>query len=554
MQFPNRSTFIASQKGWSNQEIAEFYRVVDVLRKAGLQVEVDSGETDEGDPWFVFLRPDTSEVVAHFARIGSEFIAVSGLNKDLYKGRDIRSVVSRMLQSHPVLLPQEEGAGRIYLHPSAALTAFVAAALLLSIDGAGAHSVKQVIEVLTVSNAEQLFSNEDQKTFLFKEISYRSPGIDLTLAGYNVATLGAALFPTEINQSDNSLNFQETFVEDKSESVDLYLETNVISDRSMRQERADAADNLTNKSNHLVQAQAEFSSVAEGEQMREAFSEEVEIGDEDIISDLDTVSEIIDLESSDRLNDVAVWSELPSIDAGGELRLSPPSEPSLVFGGSIVSADSKQIPGDTLSDEGSSDELNVSGLLENVYSVFEKVVNGNQITDANLSGPIGLGFDLVGDFFVFDTENSDQIIFSEMNNEPVKYNKIFEADDLLYSNGMQLEGDRSGETTIIEPPINQNTDAIKYSLPLIGHNVSALGLNVLELSSAKDVVFYSGGEETVSGFELGKDLLWFFLEPSDLEKVEARVEGDTDLLLQFGEIGTLKLTGVLWSLEDNGIF
>ena len=42
---------------WNNQEVADFYRAVDILKKAGLDTEVDLGLTDEGDPWFVFLDP-----------------------------------------------------------------------------------------------------------------------------------------------------------------------------------------------------------------------------------------------------------------------------------------------------------------------------------------------------------------------------------------------------------------------------------------------------------------------------------------------------------------
>ena len=73
----------AKPKFWDNQEIAEFYRAVDILKRAGLNTEVDSGVTDEGDPWFVFIRPETGEVIAHFARIDGHFIAVSSLNQEV---------------------------------------------------------------------------------------------------------------------------------------------------------------------------------------------------------------------------------------------------------------------------------------------------------------------------------------------------------------------------------------------------------------------------------------------------------------------------------------
>ena len=56
---------------------------MEILTQAGLETEVDSGITDEGDPWFVFIRPDTGDVVAHFARIDGLFLAVSAVNQEV---------------------------------------------------------------------------------------------------------------------------------------------------------------------------------------------------------------------------------------------------------------------------------------------------------------------------------------------------------------------------------------------------------------------------------------------------------------------------------------
>ena len=89
------------RRSWNNQEIADFFRAVDILKRAGLDVEIDSGSTDEGDPWFVFLRATDGEVLAHFAQINGEFIAVSSMNHEVYKGSNIRQIVDRMLDSHP---------------------------------------------------------------------------------------------------------------------------------------------------------------------------------------------------------------------------------------------------------------------------------------------------------------------------------------------------------------------------------------------------------------------------------------------------------------------
>ena len=54
--FPKRR--LKKSRDWNNQDIADFYRAMDILKKAGLDTEADSGISDEGDPWFVFLRPE----------------------------------------------------------------------------------------------------------------------------------------------------------------------------------------------------------------------------------------------------------------------------------------------------------------------------------------------------------------------------------------------------------------------------------------------------------------------------------------------------------------
>ena len=72
---------------WKNQDIADFYRAVEILKQAGLHTEVDSGVTDEGDPWFVFLRPENGDVIAHFALVDNVFVAVSSINHKVYRGK-----------------------------------------------------------------------------------------------------------------------------------------------------------------------------------------------------------------------------------------------------------------------------------------------------------------------------------------------------------------------------------------------------------------------------------------------------------------------------------
>ena len=87
----------AHRQRWSKDDLAHFHRVVNLVGKAGLSVETDSGVTDEGEPWFVFCDADSGEVLAHFAGIsGKFFVSAPCLNGSLTE-HVLRDVVERLL-------------------------------------------------------------------------------------------------------------------------------------------------------------------------------------------------------------------------------------------------------------------------------------------------------------------------------------------------------------------------------------------------------------------------------------------------------------------------
>jgi len=137
----NVFTFPGRAKGpqpWTNDELAELYRVVDLLGRAGLSVATDMGMSDEGDPWFVFCRVDNEEVIAHFARIDGVFVAASIAVDETFRGANFRAIVDRMVSSQPLVVPAASPGSRLLLHPAVLLTAFVATAL--------AHSEKMIAQ------------------------------------------------------------------------------------------------------------------------------------------------------------------------------------------------------------------------------------------------------------------------------------------------------------------------------------------------------------------------------------------------------------------------
>lgn len=133
------ATGTPSRKGWSNQDLAELYRVEGALLQAGLRIETEVGVSDEGDPWFVFCHGDSGELIVHFARIdGRYMVAAPALPKPL-KGADLGSIVRRFIAENPVSLPVPEAnrQSNVLFHPAALLTIFVATILIMSSPGEG---------------------------------------------------------------------------------------------------------------------------------------------------------------------------------------------------------------------------------------------------------------------------------------------------------------------------------------------------------------------------------------------------------------------------------
>jgi hypothetical protein len=112
---------------WTQQELAEFYRVESALIQGGLRIETDHGVSDEGDPWFVFCRADNGEPVAHFARMNGEYIIASPAYEGVSRGRDFRSMVQNLISRHR-LLPDTVNCSKVLFHPGALLIAVVGTA------------------------------------------------------------------------------------------------------------------------------------------------------------------------------------------------------------------------------------------------------------------------------------------------------------------------------------------------------------------------------------------------------------------------------------------
>ena len=113
--------------GWSNRELAEFYRVEAFLIQAGISVDTEEGFTDEGDPWFVFCDLITSDVIVHFARVSGSYLIAGPAFPQIVKGRDFGSLIATLLDRYPTIVPKRSGDRVLFIHPAAMLLAVVGA-------------------------------------------------------------------------------------------------------------------------------------------------------------------------------------------------------------------------------------------------------------------------------------------------------------------------------------------------------------------------------------------------------------------------------------------
>jgi hypothetical protein len=544
MFFNPRREQVTPNKGyWNNQDIADFYRAVDILKQAGLNTEIDSGVTDEGDPWFVFIKPESGEVIAHFAQIDGQFIAVSSLNQEVYKGNDIRSIVDQMLDRHPMLLPQNKNSGRLLLHPTAALSAFLAAAFILTVDGVKASNLTDVISGVVYEGSEHLNNEEAQNSYSIRSETLKGMFADLTVANYNVAVLGAALIAHELAQNELDLAPHDV-TDDKFMLLDIVkIEQNEETEVSVGI-GSEHHRNL-NQSNH---------------------------------SDAS-------LESSDlELNDQDAGQQHPqdelehdkgSYEFTGELALAKASDESLpalserydvfgIDGNSIFKTNyhqSHQIELDNQTEVNSvNEQFNTTSELDsdlnedsfNTYleSVLQNIQGPSKIVPDNFRTDSFLGADSLG--IIFNSAGEVQLVFlEELGSEnlknalrvevfspmgqlgPIKEpEQLQENKDLTY---LSLEkADKGGLS--VEP--------LDYGKPILGHSLNDSNNN-LSLSDAIDVVFYTGGNAEISDFELGTDLLWFFVSPEELNAANNNINDQGDLVLDFGDTGTLTFLSIV---------
>ena len=144
--FPSR---LAPQVGWSNEELAELYRVEHALIQAGMQLDTDYGQTDEGDPWFIFCRSN-GEILVHIARFDGLYRLFSPALAQPLTGYSFSTLTKSFLGTVPV---RSERSSHVVLHPAALLSVLVLT-IFYAADLATGNGVAEAAEASTANGAD----------------------------------------------------------------------------------------------------------------------------------------------------------------------------------------------------------------------------------------------------------------------------------------------------------------------------------------------------------------------------------------------------------------
>ena len=142
--------FLGSSAGdWTNSEIAELYRVEGALARSGVDIEVDRGLSDEGDPWFAFCRAEGA-VLVHITRFDGLYRLYSPALREPLVGRNFTELAKLFVSN--MALSANPPDRRFAVHPGALLS-LVIAAIFFAYDEVQAQSAPGSEPVKVVESA-----------------------------------------------------------------------------------------------------------------------------------------------------------------------------------------------------------------------------------------------------------------------------------------------------------------------------------------------------------------------------------------------------------------
>jgi hypothetical protein len=205
---------------WTNDEVAELYRVERALCQANIAIETERGVTDEGDPWFVFCRRD-GEVIVHIARYGGLYHLFSPALPAPLEGPTF-STLTRAFVSVVPTGPESGAMSGVVFHPSALLSLLVVSIYFsldyLSVHGGRAEAapidaakalpvgersalrcvVANMLSAVNVSEADEVM----QSAYLAGQGAVAFFGADVVANGQAVAYAGVSAQTAQVDVAD----------------------------------------------------------------------------------------------------------------------------------------------------------------------------------------------------------------------------------------------------------------------------------------------------------------------------------------------------------------
>lgn len=130
-------------RDWTNQELANIYRVKRLLDAAGVPNTLERGITDEGDPWYIFCTLN-GDVFIHLCRVDGRYVLDSPNLRQPLSGIDFNDMIMEFSDGALCNTPAAKKGdlrviklqrnGKVFLHPSALLAALIWSIYLNSED------------------------------------------------------------------------------------------------------------------------------------------------------------------------------------------------------------------------------------------------------------------------------------------------------------------------------------------------------------------------------------------------------------------------------------
>tara|TARA_R110002020_G_scaffold367683_3_gene579562 strand:+ start:21040 stop:22527 length:1488 start_codon:yes stop_codon:yes gene_type:complete len=127
-----KAAVAAVEAGWSQSDMAEFYRAHKLLNDHGILIGLDQGITDENEPWLVFYDHETHDVFLHIARIDGTCILICEHLSIKITEKTIDPLIRQFEYTVRNLLDsRSKQNSNVITHPAARIITTVAAVFLL---------------------------------------------------------------------------------------------------------------------------------------------------------------------------------------------------------------------------------------------------------------------------------------------------------------------------------------------------------------------------------------------------------------------------------------